>query len=165
MTPDERALRADIDAAPIQSKIGRRWGEPKVVWPFLYIWVRARPTESKVDGYWIRLDCSGYPQEAPTGTFWDMEREIQLDVARRPWGTGEVALAFRIDWPDAAHGGFGSALYMLCDRVGLVTHADWIKEKYPGTIWTPDKGVVYYLDEVTRLLDSTEYTGPRGPVP
>jgi hypothetical protein len=111
----------------------------------------------------MRIDCSGYPKDAPTGTFWDVERDARLDDASRPWGTqgSEVELAFRIDWPDQAHGGPGSALYLLCDRVGLQTHGDWRAAKYPGSVWTPEKGIVHYLDEVTRLLDSPEYTGPR----
>lgn len=160
MSPDERTLRADIEAPAFQSQIGLRWSEPKIKWPYLYLWVKARPTPSGVERYWLRLNCEGYPQQAPTGTFWNIDADTQLQNELRPWGEGEVALAFRTNWPGAPHE--GSALYMLCDRIGIQTHGDWNSEKYPGSIWKPEKGVIYYLDEVTRLLDSEEYTGPRG---
>jgi len=164
LTPDERALRADLEAAPFQSQEGQRWGNPTIHWPYLYLWVKARFIPEKVDRYWLRLNCAGYPKHAPTGTFWNMERDVQLENALRPWGVGEVELVFRINWPNPPYGDPGSALYMLCDRIGLESHdSDWTEAKYPGTIWTPEKGIIYYLDEVTRLLDSQEYTGPRGP--
>lgn len=162
MKPDERTLRADLNSVPFQSQINLRWGEPKVDWPFVYVWVKARPTESGVDHYWLRLDCSDYPQRAPTATFWDMEVNLKLEDAKRPWGIGEVGLAFRTDWPGDPPGS-GGAFYLPCDRIALEGHADW-PEKHSRRIWKPEKGVIYYLDEVTRLLDSQEYTGPRGPV-
>lgn len=164
MNPSERALRDDCSAVPFECQIGLKWGEPRIEWPYLYVWMHARPTQSGVTGYWFRLDCSGYPQQAPTGTFWDMERNAQLDNASRPWGRGEVELTFRIDWPGTPYQP-GSALYLACDRIALATHSDWTPQTYPATYWTPDKGVLFYLEEVSRHLHSPEYTGPRGTAP
>ncbi|BDI34121.1 hypothetical protein CCAX7_61720 [Capsulimonas corticalis] len=164
MTPDERALTADLARPPFQSQIDRRWGGAKIAWPYLYLWIRARHTPSEIEHYWMRIDCSGYPQKAPTGTFWDMEHDVQLDNARRPWGVGEVAHIFRTDWPGPDRGSQGSALYSPVDRVAIETHGDW-PTTHAATLWKPTREIVYYLDEVARHLDSPEYTGPRGTQP
>jgi hypothetical protein len=153
MKPDERTLREDLDRAQFQSQVGLRWEESEIQWPYVYIWVKARPTPSGVTGYWLRFDCTGYPQRAPTATFWDKTRNAKLEDASRPWGQGEVVLAFRTDWEQ------GNALYLPCDRVALESHPEWVQQ-FPGRIWKPEKGVIYYLDEITRLLDSEDYTGP-----
>lgn len=155
MKPDERTLRDDLEAVPFQSQIGLRWGEPKIDWPYVYIWLKARATPSGIEGYWLRIDCTGYPQRAPTATFWDMENNAQLENKKRPWGKEEVALAFRTDWEN------GKAFYLPCDRVALESHGDW-PQKHPGRIWKSEKGVIFYLDEISRLLDSEDYTGPLG---
>jgi hypothetical protein len=162
-TPDEVALRSDLNSVAFESQVGLRWGEPRIEWPYLYLWVAARKTSSGPDHYWLRVDCSGYPQKAPTGTFWDIDRDLQLSNDQRPGGAGEVALAFRIDWPGPEQTDKGSAFYILCDRIAISTHPDWTEQKYPKSIWTPKKDIGHYLDEITRLLDSEEYTGLRGP--
>jgi hypothetical protein len=162
ITPDERALRADFADAPFQSQLGRLWGTPRICWPYVFLWIKSRSIAgSSIERYWVRLDCTKYPEWAPTGTFWDMDADCQLANERRPWGTGEVALVFRTDWPDDKNGGHGSAFYTPTDRVALNTHSDW-PGKYPATEWAPEKGICHYLNEIARLLDSAEYTGPRG---
>ena len=164
ISPDERALREEFVAAPFLSQVGVRWGSPRIDWPHDYLWVRCRSIEGcPVERYWMRLNCSQFPGSAPTGTFWDMDADKQLERARRPWGTGEVALVFRMDWPtEAEYEGPGSALYSPIDRVGLKTHSNWAAE-CPNTAWSDEKGIVHYLNEVHRLLDSAEYTGPGCP--
>lgn len=92
-----------------------------------------------------------------------MDADKQLDRSRRPWGVGEVALVFRMDWPsEPEYGGHGAALYSPMDRVGLKTHQNWATE-CPNTAWSDDKGIYHYLNEVSRLLNSAEYTGPGSP--
>lgn len=161
MEPDERTLRADVESGRFQCQIDEKWGDPRIDWPYLYLWVKARPTESGIERYWLRVNCIGYPLRAPTGTFWDMDSNAQLSDDKRPWGIEEVKLAFRPDWPDEAHGGKGSAFYMFYDGVAISTHVDWPRTN-PGRLWSQDKTIVDYLNEITRLLDSSDYTGPRG---
>lgn len=95
------------------------------------------------------------------GTFWDMEADEPLATDRRPWGEGEVGLVFRMDWPEPKYGGHGAAFYSPVDWVALETHTDWATN-HPVTAWSPNKGITHYLYEISRLLHSTEYTGPRG---
>lgn len=162
MTPDERALRAELSAPPFASQVDVLWGHPLLRWPFMFIRLTAREIQgSPITGYWVRINCAGFPAPGPTGTFWDMDLDMRLSADRRPWGEGEVALVFRMDWPDEKYGGHGAAFYTPADRVALDTHQGW-DTQFPAAAWTPDKGIAHYLHEISRLLHSTEYTGPRG---
>lgn len=158
LRPDERALRTELSSVRYTREVGCRWGIACMDGTKLTLPVFAKQIEGSPDRYVLRIDCENYPAKAPTATFWDVTTDAQLSNALRPWGSGKVALVFRTDWPDGAH---GSAFYHPCDRKALDTHADW-PNTCPKSCWSPDKGLTHYLNEIYALLHSEIYTGVRG---
>ncbi len=147
MAPDEQSLRADLASARFLSGEDRnRWQFKKLEWPHVYISVFARDGRE----YVLRLNCSGFPAAAPTGTFWDLTIGNRLSFDKWPKGGERLRLAFRPDWQN------GDALYIPCDRNSLVGHDAWVAQ-YPQLIWKPAKGIGHYLEVVHDLLQSRDY--------
>lgn len=147
MAPDEQALRQDL-ASPrfLAGEDRRRWQFKRLDWPHVYINVIARDARE----YTLRLNCTGYPAMAPTGTFWDLAANHRLAFDRWPKGVDRLKLAFRADWKN------GDALYIPCDRESLIGHDGWTTQ-YPQLIWKPAKGITHYLEVVHELLQSHDY--------
>ena len=158
MLPDERALRAELCSARFVREIDFRWGDPTVTGSTAVVAIRARDIDGQPREYHVKFDCAGYPQKAPTATFWDIQTNSQLTQDKRPWGTGHLNLVFRFDWEA------GSAFYHPCDRKALDTHSDW-PTKCPSACWTPDKGLTHYVNEIYTLLNSELYQGTFGSLP
>lgn len=147
MAPDEQALRADLMSARFLSGEDRnRWQLKQLMWPFLFVSVIARDGRE----YTLRLECTGFPNSAPTGTFWDLTANSRLSFDKWPHGGERIQLAFKPDWKN------GDALYIPCDRESLVGHDGWISQ-YPQLIWKPAKGITHYLEVVHELLQSRDY--------
>lgn len=147
MAPDEQSLRADLASARFLSGEDRnRWQFKKLEWPFAYINVIARDRRQ----YTLRLDCSGFPTTAPTGTFWDLSTNSKLNFDKWPQGGERLQLAFKSGWKN------GDALYIPCDRESIVGHDCWFAQ-YPQLIWKPAKGISHYLEVVHELLQSRDY--------
>lgn len=62
---------------------------------------------------------------------------------------------FRSDWQN------GVALYLPCDRVAIVGHEAW-RSRHPSQCWDEAKGIVRYLEVISELLNSGDYSGIRG---
>ena len=90
----------------------------------------------------------------PTGTFWDSATDTILDAERRPKGKADSRFAkvFRTDWED------GRAFYHPYDRVAADSHSDW-RTQQPHLVWTSDRTIVDYLEEIRSLLNSGDYVG------
>ncbi|WP_431264259.1 DUF7665 family protein [Roseateles chitinivorans] len=147
MAPDEQSLRADLVSARFLSGEDRnRWQFKKLEWPFVYINVTARDRRE----YTLRLNCSGFPMNPPTGTFWDLSTGCRLTFDKWPQGGERLQLAFKPGWQG------GDALYIPCDRASIVGHGDWFAQ-YPQLIWKPAKGISHYLEVVHELLQSRDY--------
>jgi hypothetical protein len=149
MTPDRVIFERDIAAAPFLEGVARnRWALKTLKWPYGLFSVTAR------DGgiFHLRLDLAGYPAASPTGGLWDCEAGAILAQDKWPIGDAAFASVFRRDWQD------GRALYMPLDRISLNGHHDW-PSQYPHLIWRPDLGLVQYLAEVHRLLNTRGYHG------
>lgn len=147
MAPDEQSLRADLTSARFLSGEDRnRWQFKKLEWPYLYVNVTTRDDHE----FTLRLNCSGFPSSAPTGTFWDLVTNCQLAFDQWPQGGERIRLAFKPDWKN------GSALYIPCDRESFVGHDSWASQ-YPQLIWKPAKGISHYLEVVHGLLQSCDY--------
>lgn len=147
MQPDEIALRADLVSARFLAGQDRnRWQLRDLQWPFLFADVIAR------DGrpFTLRLDCRGYPVNAPTGTFWNFAQNMQLAFDKWPVGGQRIPLAFNQGWKG------GTALYIPCDRESFIGHDAWISQ-YPQMIWNPTRGITLYLEVVFDLLQSRDY--------
>lgn len=147
MAPDEQSLRADLASARFLSGEDRiRWQFKKLEWPYLYVDVTAR--DGRV--FTLRLNCSGFPSSAPTGTFWDLSTKKRLAFDKWPQGGERIQLAFKPGWKN------GDALYIPCDRESFVGHDGWVTQ-YPQLIWKPAKGISHYLEVVHELLQSRDY--------
>lgn len=147
MAPDEQSLRADLVSARFFSGEDRnRWQFKKLEWPHLYVNVTARDGRE----FTLRLNCSGFPSSAPTGTFWDLATNSLLAFGYWPQGGERIRLALRPDWKN------GTALYIPCDRESFIGHDGWATQ-YPQLIWKPAKGISHYLEVVHELLQSRDY--------
>lgn len=149
--PDQRAFEADVAKATFRlGQADGRWRLLQVNWPFTFIFVTARDGRQ----YLLRMNCSGYPQTAPTGGPWDLTRNQVLAFDLWPRGQGgRVSAVFRTDWKN------GTALYLPCDRESFVGHENW-RSELPSKIWRPADGIVQYLELVHELLHSRDYTPP-----
>ncbi|MGE0372907.1 MAG: hypothetical protein AB7Q01_13565 [Gammaproteobacteria bacterium] len=127
---------------------GGRWRLVSVSWPYAVFAIRA------VDGveYGFRFDCEGYPQNAPTGRLWDVDRDVPLPSKRWPTGHDRIPRAFNPGWKN------GTCIYLPCDRQSIEGHANWFHE-HPGLVWNPSVGVVHYLRVLHDLLNSGDYGG------
>lgn len=147
MTPDERALRSDLEAARFLAGQDRgRWRLCGIEWPFVQVEVIARDARR----FMLRLNCAGFPHAPPTGAFWDAAANAKLPAAQWPQGGERIRLAFNPSWKD------GNALYIPCDRESVVGHDAW-PSQYPQLIWKPAKGLCHYLEVVYDLLQSRDY--------
>lgn len=112
MAPAEQSPRADLMSARFLSgEDWKRWQLKQLQWPFLCVNVVARDNRE----YTLRLDCTGFPNSAPTGTFWDLMTNIRLSFDKWPQGGERIQLAFKPGWKN------GDALYIPCDRESLAS--------------------------------------------
>lgn len=155
MGPDEQVFRAHIERGPFQSGVARdRWRLITIEWPHALIGVTAAPRDDSPEEYVFRFDCSNYPASAPTAQPWDLERGAPLEHWRWPTGRSRVPLAFNPNWNP-------QALYLPCDRLAMPGHEPW-REQHPYMVWSSAGDITQYLRILHELLNSTDYTGPRG---
>lgn len=153
--PDERALRADLDAGAFQLGVCvGRWRAGAIDWPFVQIAVVAAERAGAPTEYWFRFDCTNYPQQGPTARPWDAAVNAALPTNRWPAGRSLVPSVFRPDWQN------GTALYLPCDRVSAAGHENW-RTEHASYSWSPAEGIVLYLRKLHELLNSSDYTGVR----
>jgi hypothetical protein len=151
MSPDERALRADLARANFRlGEAEKRWCLLGITWPHALIAVTAKDLRS----YALRFNCSGYPSNPPTAGPWDVQRNAILTGNMWPCSRGgRLGAVFRHDWKG------GSALYLPCDRESIAGHDCW-RTQMPSKIWRPSAGIVQYLELVHELLNSSDYAPP-----
>ena len=154
-SPSQRLFEGDLQSADFRSGVLKEhWGVAAVDWPRAILWVRAAARAGAPDRYHVALDLEGYRSAAPTGTFWDPSSEAMLDTARRPKGKegSRFAKVFRTDWKK------GRAFYHPYDRVAAGSHGEW-RTQQPHLVWTSDRTIVDYLEEIRSLLNSDDYVG------
>ncbi len=145
MAEGEQALRAHLAGGRFLAGAARgRWRLIELRWPVALIEVAARDERRFV----LRFECTGYPQQAPTATLWDMNKQQPLEASRWPRG-GRVSQVFNHGWRG------GMALYLPCDREALPGHGNWVHE-HPWLIWKPERGLLQYIEAVCELLQSHE---------
>jgi len=151
--PDERRFRGDLESgAYLLGAALRRWRLLRIGWPHALIAVSAAPRPNAPAEFVLRFDLTGYPQAAPTARLWDDATNTELPENRWPAGT-RVSCVFRprAQWPKPC-------LYLPCDRMSAEGHTDW-PQQYAGEIWKPDSTIAHYLNQVSELLMSSDYTG------
>ena len=154
-SPSQRLFEADLQSAEFCSGVLKEyWGVAAQDWPQVILWIRAASRTGAPDRYYVALDLEGYRAAAPTGTFWDPATKAMLDAARRPKGKDDSRFAkvFRTDWKK------GRVFYHPYDRVASGSHPDW-RTQQPHLVWTSDRTIVDYLEEISSLLNSDDYVG------
>jgi hypothetical protein len=142
-------LERDLAAMPFREGTARgRWKLLGITWPHALFSIRARDGRE----FMLRLECSNYPAQPPTGGLWDSARSGPPEASGWPRGDAVFSSVFRRDWQ------CGTALYMPLDRVSRMGHLDW-PTQHPHLVWKPELGVVQYLAEVHRQLSSRGYHG------
>ena len=150
--PDERALRAALESTAFRSGVdGERWRLVSLCWPAGIFAVSAATRPGAPSEYGLRIDLSGYPQQAPTATPWDLGLDSRLAVDARPKGC-RVGHVFRADWEE------GKALYAPWDRVALAGHPDWPRQ-HPEDAWHPGRDIAFLLGRIHELLNADDYAG------
>ena len=151
--PDERAFRADVGKPAFRlAQAEGRWHLIGIAWPHALIAVAAADARE----YVLRLNCSGYPQQPPTGGPWDPARNAILAFHLWPRSRGgRVGTVFRTEWKN------GTALYLPCDRESIAGHDNW-RNELPSKIWQPATGINQYLELVHELLNCADYCPPVG---
>lgn len=145
----QAALIAHLAEGPFLSGADKgRWALVKLNWPYLYVDVFAY----NGDKYTLRLDCSGYPKQPPTGAFWDTVADRPLPANKWPRAGGRCGQALRPDWEQ------GTALYIPCDRKSIAGHDQWAS-LYPSWLWKPSIGITSYLNVVVELIGGADYVG------
>lgn len=149
MTPDRAHLERDL-AAPLfaEGAARGRWRLITVAWPHAIFGITAKDQREFV----LRLECSGYPAEPPTGGLWDLTTGTILAPGLWPRGDLVFSGTFRWDW----HG--GAAMYFPLDRLSRMGHGDWAST-HPHMVWKPERGIVQYISEMHRYLNSRGYHG------
>ena len=156
MGVDEQVFRAHLEAGPFQSGLDRgRWRLLSLEWPHAMIAVRAAERTDSAAEYALRFECTNYPQSPPTAQPWDADNDTPLPQERWPNGIVRVPLAFNPGWKN------GQCLYLPCDRLSIEGHDPW-RTQHPSMIWSPESDITHYLRIVHELLNSSDYTGPRG---
>lgn len=154
--PDERVLRAHLDAGPFQSGLDRgRWRLLSLDWPHAVIAVRLAERPNGAAELALRFELTNYPQTPPTAEPWDPQTNAPLPHALWPTGRSRVPLAFNPNWKG------GHCLYLPCDRQSIEGHDAW-RTQHPSMLWSPAGDITQYLRIVYDLLNSSDYSGPRG---
>lgn len=149
----EVRLLEDLQRGPfVLGEVRGRWGLERLAFPSLYVRVQAAERRTGPTHYCLRLQCDGYPTQAPLGVFWDITTDSVLPPNRWPRRDDEnVTRVFRTDW----RGPNGPALYLPCDRSGN-GHPDW---QYSPYFWRPDSNISLYVTAVYAHLNSSHYIG------
>jgi hypothetical protein len=154
IAPDEHAVREHLRGGRFQAGVAAgRWKLVSVEWPFVTVAVSAAERLNAPDDFALRLELTGYPHAAPTGSLWDMATNTSLAAELRPKGERVVQL-FRADgWTGGA-----TAMYAAWDRIGLESHADWAQTN-PLQAWNPTRDLSFVLDNVHEELNADDYLG------
>jgi hypothetical protein len=154
VAPDEYTAQQHLAGAAFQAGAAQgRWRLVDVRWPFVLLAVSAAERPCGPAEFVLRLEMSGYPHIAPTGSLWDCDQDCSLAAERRPKGD-RAAQLFRTDgWT-----GGPTAMYAPWDRVGLQSHPDWA-QAYPREAWHPNRDVTFILANVHQILTADDYLG------
>ena len=153
VAPDERAVSAALETAGFQSGVdGGRWRLVKLEWPIGIFAVSAAERPNSPGEFGLRIDLSGYPQQAPTSAPWDLELDAALPPTQRPKGDRVGKVFYNGSWDE------DSALYAPWDRKALVGHAVW-RDRHPEDVWHTGRDIAFLLGRVHELLNADDYAG------
>jgi len=150
--PDQLQLESDMRTQAFVGGLSKKaWRVVSLQWPHLLVAVRAR--DDREFAFW--LECRNYPQSAPRGELWDLENNCLLDESKWP----RSGNAFRPEVKSSVANG----IYMGCDRLGLqYGNQGWINSS-PNQVWTPERKINFYLEQVHAKLNCSGYSPPQNP--
>ena len=153
-SPDERAVRAHLDGGRFRAGIAAGyWRLIRLTWPYILIGVSAAERACGPAEWVLRLELTGYPHSAPTGSLWDEEADVSLAHDKRPKGL-RAAQLFRSDgWI-----GGPTAMYAPWDRLGLQAHPNWASV-HRMQAWDPTRDLSFVLEQVHEVLNADDYLG------
>lgn len=152
-TTDEAIAEAFASTA---FRLGEARGRWRLVWRNGTIAAIAIACATRDDGvteYLFRFDLTNYPRESPTAYLWDDLRKTSLAQDLWPTGGPRIAQVFSTSFHP------GTCLYLPCDRVAVAKHAPTWPDEHPHLRWSPERGLVFYLEIVSELLTSKDYQG------
>lgn len=126
----------------------KAWRTVSYQWPYLLVAIRA--TDGLEFGF--RLECGNYPQDAPCGELWDLMGDRPLDENKWP----RSGTAFRADENVKRH--VANGIYMGCDRLGLRYGEHRWRDLNPNQVWTPERKINFYLEQVHAKLNCSDYS-------
>lgn len=143
-------LDADLASGEVELGIHRGWWTIDAVeFPIVVVSFAVPVTLYPPGRLTLRIDCTDFPQQAPTAHPIDAASRAILDAGSRPTH-GRCAMTFRCDWED------GRALYLPVDRVALNGHPNW-RQEHTHEAWDPARGIVQFLRLVRRdLIDDPD---------
>ena len=148
MTPDEVALRHDLEAPPFRLGERRgRWRCARLRFPLAYFEVAAPVRANSPSRFLLRLNTTGYKGIGPTGELWHGQRDIALPLEHRPRGPNGVLLAFQ-QWGIPC-------FYNPIDRLAR----DHWPHQFAEHAWGPDCDITTYLEAVHGVLEDSDYLG------
>lgn len=148
--PDQSQLESDMRTRAFTRGLSKKaWRVVLLQWPHLLVAVRARDDRE----FAFRLECHNYPRIAPCGELWDLENNCLLDESKWP----RSGNAFRPEVKNSVANG----IYMGCDRLGLqYGNQRWISSS-PNQVWTPERKINFYLEQVYAKLNCSGYSPPQ----
>jgi len=145
MTPDQAALRADIDSLTFKLGAKRgKWGLESLEFPVAYFAIAAPKRAQGPTRFLLRVDCRSYPALAPTSQLWDGRTDTALSVDQRPMGRTGVLVAFS-PW--------NACLYHPIDRIAR----DHWPNQFEELTWKPGSTIVTLLETVHGLIHNPDY--------
>lgn len=155
MTPQEQAINGAFNARAFRlGEARKRWRLARCDGAVAIIAITCADRGDGVVEYLFRFDLTNYPSEAPTAKLWDEEKQAMLQQKLWPNGGARIAQVFNSSFPH-------ECLYLPCDRAAIANHGErWLEQDdNKDLIWKPERGLVFYLEVVSELLTSTDYTG------
>jgi hypothetical protein len=154
MGADQNALMRDLASSTFKVGVRRgRWALLGVKFPIAMFFVAAPVRLGGPAGFLLRSDCSGYPATAPNSQLWHGRDNQPLDDKHRPkTKQGGTMISF-CTW--------GPCLYHPVDRLAR-DHGQW-STQHRDLLWTVDKDIMFLLETVHAILDSTDYAGANLP--
>jgi hypothetical protein len=149
MTVHENELLSDLGS--VDFLVGAKklkWSLCGISFPYVLFRVSAAIRQDGPPAFLLRSECSGYPGIAPTSQLWHGGKNVSLPEDCKPKDDrNQTVLAFK-EWQ--------SCLYHPVDRIAWSQHPEW-HSQYPGLAWKPSRGIVFLLETVYDLVNSTNY--------
>jgi hypothetical protein len=152
MGPDQNALMRDLASPTFKVGVRRgRWALLGVKFPIAMFFVAAPVRFGGPTGFLLRSDCSGYPATAPNSQLWHgLDNQPLADAHRPKTRQGDTMISFKM---------WAACLYHPIDRLA---RSHW-PGQHPELCWIADKTIVFLLETVHGILDSTDYAGANLP--